>query len=38
MPLLIAALLAFGLGRGIFDCNTMPILRAVTGPSLSATG
>ena len=35
---LIAALITFGLGRGLFDCNTMPILRDVVGPRLSATG
>ena len=33
-----AALIAFGVGRGLFDCNTMPILREVVGPDLSATG
>lgn len=38
MPLLIAALIAFGLGRGLFDCNTMPLLRQVAGAPLSATG
>jgi predicted MFS family arabinose efflux permease len=36
--LLIAALITFGVGRGLFDCNTMPILREVVGPELSATG
>jgi MFS family permease len=38
ITLLIAALIAFGVGRGLFDCNTMPILREVVGPDLSATG
>ncbi len=38
MPVLIAALIAFGLGRGLFDCNTMPLLLNVTGPDRSATG
>lgn len=38
MPLLIGALVAFGLGRGFFDCNTMPVLRDVSGASHSATG
>lgn len=38
MPVLIAALIAFGLGRGLFDCNTMPLLRSITGPERSATG
>jgi MFS family permease len=36
--LLITALISFGLGRGLFDCNTMPTLREVVGPDLSATG
>jgi len=36
--ILIAALITFGLGRGLFDCNTMPILREVAAPTLSATG
>ena len=35
---LIAALITFGLGRGLFDCNTMPILRDIAAPTLSATG
>jgi MFS family permease len=35
---LIAALITFGLGRGLFDCNTMPILRDLAAPTLSATG
>lgn len=34
---LVIALVAFGLGRGIFDCNTMPAVRQVTAPQLSAT-
>ncbi len=38
MTVLIGALIAFGLGRGLFDCNTMPLLRSVTGPQRSATG
>ena len=38
MAVLIAALIAFGLGRGLFDCNTMPLLRSVTGAERSATG
>ena len=38
MPVLIAALVAFGLGRGLYDCNTMPLLRSVTGGERSATG
>jgi dipeptide/tripeptide permease len=35
---LIAALIAVGLGRGLFDCNTMSLLRSVTGGERSATG
>ncbi len=38
MFVLIPALVAFGFGRGLFDCNTMPLLREVTGPERSATG
>jgi MFS family permease len=36
-PVLIAALVTFGFGRGIFDCNTMPIVREITPAHLSAT-
>jgi MFS family permease len=36
-PVLIAALVTFGLGRGVFDCNTMPVVREITPPHLSAT-
>jgi predicted MFS family arabinose efflux permease len=36
-PILIAALVAFGLGRGIVDCNTMPIVREMVPAHLSAT-
>lgn len=38
MAVLIGALVAFGLGRGLFDCNTMPLVLTVTGPERSATG
>jgi MFS family permease len=38
MPLVICALIAFGLGRGSYDCNTMPVLRDIAGTSQSATG
>lgn len=38
MFVLIPALVAFGFGRGLFDCNTMPLLRSITGPERSATG
>ncbi|MCU1262190.1 MAG: major facilitator superfamily 1 [Bryobacterales bacterium] len=36
-PLLVAALVAFGIGRGVFDCNTMPVVREVAPGHLSAT-
>jgi MFS family permease len=36
-PILLAALVTFGLGRGIFDCNTMPAVRDILPPHLSAT-
>jgi MFS family permease len=36
-PVLIVALVTFGFGRGIFDCNTMPIVRDITPAHLSAT-
>jgi predicted MFS family arabinose efflux permease len=38
MALLISALIAFGLGRGFYECNTMPVLREAAGASQSATG
>jgi MFS family permease len=37
MPILIPALVTYGLGRGIFDCNTMPAVRETLPPDLSAT-
>ncbi len=36
-PVLIAALVAFGLGRGVADCNTMSLVRELTPARLSAT-
>jgi MFS family permease len=36
--LLVAGLILFGLGRGFFDCNTMPVLCQVARPHLWATG
>ena len=38
LPLAIAGLLAFGLGRGIFDANHMPLLRCLVPARASATG
>jgi MFS family permease len=37
-PLAIAGLIFFGLGRGFFDANHMPILRQVVDERYSATG
>ena len=34
----IAGLIVYGLGRGFFDANLMPVLRQVTGERYSATG
>jgi predicted MFS family arabinose efflux permease len=36
--LLVVALLAFGLGRGFYDCSTMPVLSQIAAPDLRATG
>ena len=36
--ILITSLLAFGLGRGFFDCNLMPALCQIAPPRLRATG
>ncbi len=38
MGMLIGAVIAFGLGRGFYDCNTMPALRDAVGASHSGTG
>jgi predicted MFS family arabinose efflux permease len=35
---LIAALILFGLGRGFYDCNTMPVLADAAGDRLRSTG
>jgi MFS family permease len=37
-PFLIASLIVFGIGRGTFDSNAMPILCQIAPPSLRATG
>ncbi|MCW5962561.1 MAG: MFS transporter [Bryobacterales bacterium] len=37
-PLLVAALIVFGLGRGLYDCNAMPVLSQIAPPHLRATG
>ncbi len=36
--LLVAALVLFGLGRGFYDCNVMPVLSQIARPDLRATG
>ncbi len=36
--LLVAALIAFGAGRGFYDCNTMPVLGQLVPPRLRSTG
>jgi MFS family permease/N-acetylneuraminic acid mutarotase len=35
---LIAALIVFGLGRGFYDCNVMPVLSQIARADLRATG
>jgi predicted MFS family arabinose efflux permease len=37
-PLLLIALIAYGLGRGFYDANTMPVLSQIARPDLRATG
>lgn len=37
-PLLVASLVAFGIGRGMYDCNAMPVLCQFARPDLRATG
>lgn len=36
--LLLAALFIFGLGRGLYDCNTMPTLCDIAKPEIRSTG
>lgn len=38
LPLAVAGLVMFGLGRGFFDANHMPILRSIADQRYSATG
>lgn len=38
LPAAIAGLVVYGLGRGFFDANHMPVLRSVTDERYSATG
>ena len=37
LPAAISGLIAFGLGRGFYDANLMPLLRQVVAPRFSAT-
>lgn len=37
-PVLVASLVVFGLGRGVFDCNCMPVLCQIAEPRMRATG
>ncbi len=37
LPITLMALAVFGLGRGAYDSNAMPVLREVTGDNRSAT-
>lgn len=37
-PLLIVALITYGLGRGLYDANTMPVLSQIAAPHLRSTG
>lgn len=36
--ILVAALVAFGIGKGFYDANTMPVLAQVACPEIRATG
>jgi uncharacterized membrane protein len=38
MALLIPALVVFGLGRGFYECNTMPVLAQIARSDLRSTG
>jgi MFS family permease len=37
-PLMVVALITYGLGRGLYDANTMPVLSQIAAPQLRATG
>lgn len=37
-PLLITGLIFYGVGRGLYDANTMPVLSQIARPELRATG
>jgi MFS family permease len=36
--LLVAGLMVYGLGRGLYDCNTMPVLCQIARPELRSSG
>jgi MFS family permease len=38
VAVLIAAIIAFGIGKGFYDCSTMPVLAQVARPEIRATG
>jgi MFS family permease len=38
MGVAVAALVAFGIGKGFYDCNTMPVLAQAARPEVRATG
>jgi sugar phosphate permease len=38
MPLFIVGIVTFGFGRGVYDCNTMPVLSQFVRPELHSTG
>jgi MFS family permease len=38
LPLLVAALLIFGIGKGLYECNAMPVLCQIARTDLRATG
>jgi MFS family permease len=37
-PALVVGLVAFGIGKGLYDCNIMPVLAQVARPALRSTG
>jgi MFS family permease len=38
LGILIAGLVVFGVGRGMYDCNAMPVLSQIARPDLRSTG
>ncbi|MEO8127348.1 MAG: MFS transporter [Bryobacteraceae bacterium] len=38
MPVFIVGIVTFGFGRGVYDCNTMPVLSEFVRPELRSTG